>query len=58
MPWPERVVTLMTTLALSPNSAGGAHAMTSMDWIDSQDKLVLTIAETSGGIWVLNNVDK
>ncbi len=30
MPWPERVVTLMTTLVLSPYSAGGAPAMTSM----------------------------
>ena len=35
MPWPERVVTLMTTLVLSPNSAGGAPEMTSMDSIES-----------------------
>ncbi len=35
-PCPERVVTLMTTLVLSPNSAGGAPAMTSIDWIESR----------------------
>src|SRR4029077_2907486 len=36
-PWPERVVTLMTTLVLSPNSAGGAPSMTSSDWIESME---------------------
>ena len=30
-PTPERVVTLMTRLVLSPYSAGGAPEMTSMD---------------------------
>jgi hypothetical protein len=30
-PCPERVVTLMTRLVLSPNSAGGAPEMTSSD---------------------------
>jgi hypothetical protein len=33
-PWPERVVTSMTTLVLPPNSAGGAPSMTSSDWTD------------------------
>ena len=35
-PWPERVVTLMTTLVLSPNSAGGAPLMTSTDCTESR----------------------
>jgi hypothetical protein len=39
-PWPERVVTLITTLVLSPNSAGGAPEMTSND------------ATASRGIWL------
>ena len=30
-PWPERVVTLMTRLVLSPYSAGGAPEITSID---------------------------
>src|SRR6059058_4150769 len=34
-PRPERVVTLMTKLVLSPNSAGGAPEITSSDWIES-----------------------
>ena len=34
-PNPERVVTSITTLVLSPNSAGGAPAITSMDSIES-----------------------
>src|SRR5580700_11534494 len=34
-PRPERVVTLITTLVLSPYSAGGAPAITSRDWIES-----------------------
>ena len=35
MPWPERVVTLITMLVLSPYSAGGAPVMTSRDWTAS-----------------------
>src|SRR5882757_11032706 len=35
-PWPERVVTWMTTLVLPPNSAGGAPSMTSRDWTESE----------------------
>jgi len=34
-PRPERVVTLITRLVLSPYSAGGAPAMTSIDWMES-----------------------
>src|SRR5580700_3968000 len=33
-PWPERVVTAMTTLVLPPYSAGGAPEMTSSDWTE------------------------
>ena len=33
-PWPERVVTWMTTLVFPPYSAGGAPSMTSRDWTD------------------------
>src|SRR3974390_2006099 len=43
-PSPERVVTLMTRLVLSPNSAGGAPEITSIDWIDSD------------GIWFENSL--
>ena len=35
IPCPERVVTLITTLVFSPNSAGGAPEMTSIDSIES-----------------------
>src|SRR6202795_2675736 len=35
IPCPERVVTLITTLVFSPNSAGGAPAITSIDSIES-----------------------
>src|SRR5258708_27867030 len=35
MPWPERVVTLITTLVFSPYSAGGAPAITSNDCTES-----------------------
>src|ERR1700732_756612 len=35
-PCPERVVTLITTLVFSPNSAGGAPEMTSIDSIESR----------------------
>src|ERR1700730_14520334 len=36
MPWPERVVTLMTTLVFSPYSAGGAPEITSSDSTESR----------------------
>src|SRR6185437_9964230 len=43
-PRPERVVTSMTTLVLSPYSAGGAPSITSRDWIEST------------GIWLENTL--
>src|SRR5581483_10048728 len=36
IPCPERVVTLMTRLVLSPDSAGGAPSITSIDSIESE----------------------
>src|ERR1700689_3029845 len=44
MPCPERVVTLITTLVLSPYSAGGAPEITSIDSIESS------------GIWLENTL--
>lgn len=35
MPCPDRVVVTTTTLVFPPYSAGGAPAMTSMDWMES-----------------------
>src|SRR5580698_1459410 len=43
-PWPERVVTLITRLVLSPYSAGGAPEITSIDSIES------------AGIWFENTL--
>src|ERR1700723_3418249 len=43
-PCPDRVVTLITRLVLSPNSAGGAPEITSNDWIESS------------GIWFENTL--
>src|SRR5579884_977311 len=40
MPWPDRVLTLITTLVLSPYSAGGAPEITSVD------------CTASSGIWL------